>query len=58
MVAQTIELIRESLEHELPRSLHEQLPGELMVRSSARVPRTCVTVDPEGIQIWRPTLPL
>jgi DNA-binding LacI/PurR family transcriptional regulator len=58
MVARTIELIRASLEHELPRGLHEQLPGELMVRSSARLPPTGVSVDSDGAQIWRPAMPL
>jgi hypothetical protein len=41
------------LERELPRKLHEQLPGELVVRTSARLPRRGIIHSADGLRIWR-----
>ena len=52
MVARAIALIRESREGRTLRGIHEELPGELLVRGSARVPATGVTAGPDGSLIW------
>lgn len=54
LVMRTVELVRESLKHELPRNIHECLPGELIVRGSARVPRSGIVKGPDGLRLWRP----
>jgi hypothetical protein len=54
-VARTIRIIQLSLENELPHTLHEQLPGELIVRTSARLPRSGVIHTADGLRIWRAT---
>lgn len=54
MVARTIQLIKQSLEHELQRGLRERTPGELIVRSSARAPQDEVQMDAQGQRVWRP----
>jgi DNA-binding LacI/PurR family transcriptional regulator len=54
MVARTIQLIQQSLKQELPPGIHERLPGELIVRSSARIPASGVVRDVGGMQVWRP----
>jgi DNA-binding LacI/PurR family transcriptional regulator len=54
MVARAIALIRESLEGRTLRGVHEELTGELLVRSSARVPATGVIDGPNGTLIWTP----
>ena len=53
LVARTIRIIQLSLENELPHTLHEQLPGELIVRASARLPRSGVIQTADGLRIWR-----
>jgi DNA-binding LacI/PurR family transcriptional regulator len=53
LVARTIHLIQLALDHELPRDRHERLPGELIVRTSARLPRSGLVTTAEGLQIWR-----
>jgi DNA-binding LacI/PurR family transcriptional regulator len=53
LVARTIRIIQLSLEHELPHDLHEQIPGELIVRTSARVPRTGTIQTADGLRVWR-----
>jgi len=54
-VARTIRIIQLSLEHELPHDLHEQLPGELIIRTSARLPRRGIIQSADGLRIWRMT---
>jgi len=53
LVARTIRIIQLSLEHELPHDLHQELPGELMVRASARLPRSGIIQTADGLRIWR-----
>jgi DNA-binding LacI/PurR family transcriptional regulator len=53
LVARTIRIIQLSLEHKLPQDLHEQLPGELIVRTSARLPRSGIIHTADGLRIWR-----
>jgi DNA-binding LacI/PurR family transcriptional regulator len=53
LVSRTIRVMQLSLENELPRKLHEQLPGELVVRTSARVPHSGVIHTADGMRIWR-----
>ena len=53
LVSRTIRIIQQSLANELPNPLHERLPGELVVRTSARVPRSGVIQTADGLRIWR-----
>lgn len=53
LVARTIRIIQLSLEHELPHDLHQELPGELIVRASARLPRSGIIQTADGLRIWR-----
>ena len=54
MVARAISLIRESLAGKALSGLHEELPGELLVRSSARRPATGLKQSLAGNLIWTP----
>lgn len=54
MVARAIALIRESLKGRTLRGIHEELPGELIVRSSARIPATGVIASRDGSRVWAP----
>ena len=53
LVARTVKIIQRSLEEGVPRGLYEQLPGELIVRTSARVPRNGIIHTADGLRIWR-----
>ena len=53
LVSRTIRIIQLSLANELPNPLHECLPGELIVRTSARLPRSGVIQTADGLRIWR-----
>jgi DNA-binding LacI/PurR family transcriptional regulator len=57
LVARTIRIIQLSLENKLPRALHEQLPGELVVRTSARLPPSGIIHTADGLRIWRAPAP-
>jgi DNA-binding LacI/PurR family transcriptional regulator len=53
LVARTIRIIQLSLDNELPADLHERLSGELIVRTSARLPREGIIQTADGLRIWR-----
>jgi DNA-binding LacI/PurR family transcriptional regulator len=54
LVARTIEIIQQSMSGNVPRGLHAQLPGDLVVRTSARIPRNGIIHTADGLSIWRP----
>jgi DNA-binding LacI/PurR family transcriptional regulator len=54
MVARTIELIQQSLDHGAHACVHERIRGDLIVRSSARLPRSGIIKSEDGSSIWRP----
>lgn len=54
MVTRTIELLRMLLESEAKEGVHERIRGELIVRSSARLPRSGIIEGENGTKIWRP----
>jgi DNA-binding LacI/PurR family transcriptional regulator len=54
MVDRTIELIRQSMEQPAVPCVHEWISGELIVRGSARLPRTGIIRGDDGNNIWRP----
>lgn len=53
LVARTIEILQLSLAGDAPRHLSEQLPGDLIVRTSARVPGGGIIHTADGLSIWR-----
>ena len=53
LVARIVELVSLSLSQQLPRDVHEVIPGELMVRSSARLPATGLLELADGQRVWR-----
>lgn len=53
LVSRTLQVLQQLLANELPRPLHEQLPGTLVVRTSARIPRNGIIQTADGLRIWR-----
>ncbi|MGC3982445.1 MAG: LacI family DNA-binding transcriptional regulator [Steroidobacteraceae bacterium] len=53
MVARTIELMRRALEHPESAVVHARVRGELIVRNSARVPRSGIVTKSDGTKIWQ-----
>jgi DNA-binding LacI/PurR family transcriptional regulator len=53
MVVSTVKLVRQLLEDKTAPCVHEMVQGDLIVRGSARVPRTGVVKGAGGDQIWR-----
>jgi DNA-binding LacI/PurR family transcriptional regulator len=54
MVSRTVALVRQQLGHSVAPCVHEMVQGELIVRTSARVPPTGVMAQNNGNHIWRP----
>jgi DNA-binding LacI/PurR family transcriptional regulator len=54
MVRRTFELVRQLLVNKAAACVHETIEGALIVRGSARVPRSGVVKDADGNNIWRP----
>jgi DNA-binding LacI/PurR family transcriptional regulator len=53
MVAQTIRLLQCHFQRDTPATAHYVMPGELIVRSSARKPKTGL-IQSNGQWVWRP----
>lgn len=53
MVQRTVTLLRGLLKGDLPRGVHEIVPGELIVRGSARLPAKGIEATADGKKIWR-----
>lgn len=54
MVSRSLQMLRSLLEHDSPHGPQERLPGELIVRGSARIPGSGVLVMGDGVRVWRP----
>jgi DNA-binding LacI/PurR family transcriptional regulator len=54
MVTRTVALVRLQLGNSAAPCVHEMVQGELIVRTSARMPPTGIVRDDDGNVIWRP----
>jgi DNA-binding LacI/PurR family transcriptional regulator len=58
IVARVIELVCNALDNKIQAETHDRIRGDLMVRTSARVPSTGLIRLADGDTIWRPARPL